>query len=280
MMDDELDELDWGNEDDEVQQPCVELTAYSHMVPDQMDADEDGEDAVSLGDEDEDEDQVFYNDRRDDAPDTQKVFLPEESRPASRSSALLEAKTSGANGSQSALLSPQASQQHRRKPSSTKGSSSPQKLPQSIPSPTQKQLPRVYHALPPKPVSSAAAPLPSFPSTAAATSMTNASPRSILRETTKTTVLIASSVSLPAILDLPKDWESRVSKDDRTYYPNRIAEENSRIPVSRILSACIVGPEGGRTRRRTRCASLGGDSRRISLTLLTHRLRLQIMTLQ
>ncbi|KDQ59998.1 hypothetical protein JAAARDRAFT_56012 [Jaapia argillacea MUCL 33604] len=197
-MEDEVEVLDWGNEDDEQQ---LQLRAGGDIP-------EEAEDAVSLGG-DEDDMQAFYayQPRADQelskpplanprsAPVSQQLSQPQPSQPHQQNTRELNRENSSSSTSQN-----QQSSQHSSSQSPLKRSHS---------------FGKMTHALPPKPVAASAPTIP-----AAKEISTLAS--SMISRAERERRINGKSHSSPVEDPLPPDWEARQPRSGsrETYYYN------------------------------------------------------------
>jgi len=252
-MQEDSEILDWDAEEES--RAASRRASYDQCGPREDSGDEDDiEDAVSLGDE---EDQAFYYHSGDAVTNNHSQYMIKESlqRP---SSPQRRVDTLGANGqgrSQDTLhdgedgagftnQSSNTSQESPRGRRSSKNQRSPQ--------PQQANTTRLTHALPPKPVMVNPALLtPSQSSIAQATRMMSMSPRTAAREAKKLPPTPAKVAPDP---ELPPGWEVCRSRDDRRYYYNKDTKESHwDLPVSNLPSSSSHGashsrhrPTGGR----------------------------------
>ncbi len=216
-MENENEPLDWGNEEEEQQQAHRRASQNypAHQEVD-VDADEAGEDAISLGDEDED----GYYFQREDAQ-RQELTPRDADEPFEKSqSPRRRDDSSGANEQQrkeqpryhtdrgryerspplrSAIVQPDSPPRERERPS----------RPQT--SPGQVVTTRLKHALPPKPATAKVPYLPpSHPSIVAATSMTEMPSRDTPHDAKLNGA--SSGKAAASATPLPHPWELRVPR--------------------------------------------------------------------
>ncbi|KAG5645520.1 hypothetical protein DXG03_005931 [Asterophora parasitica] len=234
-MDDEHEVLDWGNEDDDSKNPDSNRASNQQGMDDL----EDAEDAVSLGEDEDEQDYYAYQQE-------------EPSGIALAQGDGLPAEHHSNNGDEEP---PSSSRGLRRDDSSTSqifssNSGSPRRRHHSSTgrrSPRRSQQPRITHALPPKPVVASVPFLhPSHPSIVEATAMstkpsvaTRASGRSESTKskinghaaTTVSTTATGKASSAPMDPDpLPRNWELREASSGKGewYYYNTRTHETTR----------------------------------------------------
>ena len=241
-MDDENEALDWGNEEDEYQESPRRLSHNSHSGRDRGQQD-DVEDTISLGDEE--EESGFYPYSRHDPA---YVKYAGNDPPAG----LPSHKNLVATGAKVHNKSQEAPEQSNVKVSVASSESPTRSTRQSSP---QRSLPRLTHALPPKPVAPKVPVLPpSHPSIIAATSMTTISPHTAGSEIKKLNGNSGKSTSQQSADDLPQDWETRHSRKGELYYYNRVTHECVWTHPN-----SVAAPEGTTSRRRSHSASSVGN---------------------
>ena len=250
LLDDENETLDWGNEEEEYQES--HRTHYSVNKADTL-AGDDVEDTISLGDDE--DDQRFYSLSRPDVINSSASNVDQlGSTPLSHT----KSTSSGANTTQPGQRSPKhPTAVHVPVHESPVNEESPQKNSSIQQSPTR-SVPRLTHALPPKPVAASVTAL-SYPPIIAATTMTSISPRSAGRDSKKINGKLGLS---PASADLPQDWETRSSRRGETYYYNRVTHECTwTLPVSKPSVVAFSVQEDSKSRRQRRSVSPGGNKK-------------------
>ena len=246
-MEDDNEILDWGNEDDE--HPSLRKPLFEGYRRDMGDFD--AEDSISLGDEDEDN-QEYRNESntngsKSNARDVTEV-QQRASTPQQTSLTIGARHDSHGEVTHEKLFTPRQSSfsedSPRRKQHSRDRASSPQR--------SQPNTGRLTHALPPKPVATKVPPYlpPSHPSIVEATSMT-ISPRAGGRETKKNNG-VSSTTAIPSTADeLPPNWEYREARNGggRYYYNTETHLCTWERPVSSIPSASNRAESRSRPRR-------------------------------
>lgn len=246
-MEDDNEILDWGNEDDE--HPSLRKPLFEGYRRDMGDFD--AEDSISLGDEDEDN-QEYRNESntngsKSNARDVTEV-QQRASTPQQTSLTIGARHDSHGEVTHEKLFTPRQSSFSEdspgRKQHSRDRASSPQR--------SQPNTGRLTHALPPKPVATKVPPYlpPSHPSIVEATSMT-ISPRAGGRETKKNNG-VSSTTAIPSTADeLPPNWEYREARNGggRYYYNTETHLCTWERPVSSIPSASNRAESRSRPRR-------------------------------
>jgi hypothetical protein len=261
-MEEENEVLDWGNEDDE------QLHQETHRRASVAEIDfkngmgdvDDAEDAVSLGEDEEEEDYLAYQqqDPSEDAESKDKETLLSKS----------------ANKDQ---LSPSSLESQRQNSSTTHNPSSVAGSPhrnqsltdQPHPSPQRSHsfTTRLTHALPPKPVVANVPYLhPSHPSIVEATAMSTRRSESLKNKSngpSSTTVSTTGTKSSGADAPLPAGWEARNPRGGglKVYYYNSQTKQSTwDRPVSSSTATPSLKESRGRStrRRRERSHSAGG----------------------
>ena len=253
-MQEESEILDWDAEEES--RGASRKASYDQGGPRDDSGDEDDieDDAVSLGDE---EDQGFYYHSGDAITNHHGQYMTNES-PERPPSAQRRVNTLGANDqgqSQDSLHDSEDGVRFTNQSSNASQDSPPGQRSsknQRSPQLQQANTTRLTHALPPKPVMVNAALLtPSQSSLAQATRMTSMSPRTAAREAKKVPPTPAKPAPDP---ELPPGWEVRRSRDDQRYYYNKDTHESKwTLPVSNLPSGSSCGasqsrhrPTGGR----------------------------------
>ena len=245
-MDDDNEALDWGNEEDEYQDSPRRGSYDQNGRRDTNDA-EDVEDAVSLGDDE--DDRGFYSYQREDAPTNALnayTVTDDSARPAS---ARTQMETLGANdrrGPQAACDGAEPPEPSTIRNSDTNTESLSRPRSSTAQSSPQRLQPRLTHALPAKPVTAKVPYLPpSHPSIVEATSMI-ISPRAAARDAKKNNEKL-----VPLVIDLPPNWEVRTArKDGDIYYYNRETHQSTwTLPVSNIPPSSVLEEPRGRPHR-------------------------------
>lgn len=267
-MDDENEALDWGNEEEEHQELPRRLSHNSHSGRDRTGLQDDVEDTISLGDEE--EESGFYPYSRHDAVDPAYVKYAGNDPPAGPPSHMNSVAT-GAKVYNKLQQTPE--QPNVPVKISVASSESPTRsTSQSSP---QRSLPRLTHALPPKPVAPKVPVLPpSHPSIIAATSMTTISPHTAGGEIKK---LNGNSGKSTSTDDLPQDWETRHSRKGDLYYYNRVTHECTWTHPNSTSS--VAAPEEASSRRRSHSASSVGNKQITSHDSNTDHLQTSLPTL-
>jgi len=250
QLDDENETLDWGNEEEEYQESARRLHAGGNAGDGTLVGD-DVEDTISLGDDE--DDQRFYSLSRHDATNLSSSYnVPPASPPSSQS----KSTASGANPAQLGHRSP-AQGAHLSAQETPFKQETPQKKSAARHSP-QRSLPRLTHALPPKPVAASATALAQpYPTVVAVTTITPISPHSAGRDLNDMNGKLGLS---PPSADPPQDWESRCSRKGETYYYNRVTHECRWTLPSRkpsIVPASVQDDSKSRPQRRS--VSPGGN---------------------
>ena len=265
QLDDENETLDWGNEEEEYQESSRRLHAGYNAGVGTIVGD-DVEDTISLGDDD--DDQRFYSLSRNDAINSSATYNTDQ--PASPPSSQSKSTASGANPAQLGYHSPERQTQGRVPvQEAPMNQETPHKKSTARHSP-QRSLPRLTHALPPKPVAASVTALtqPS-PAVITVTTIIPISPRSAARDS-KT--MNGNPGKLAASTDLPQDWEARCSRKGDTYYYNRVTHESTwSLPGSKPSVVLSSAPEDSKSRRQHRSVSPGGNKAVVSIDSNTSR---------
>lgn len=259
-MEDENEVLDWGNEDDE--QLHFDTHRKSSLAEFSLGDVDDTEDAVSLGEDEEEQDYLAYQQRESNADAESKDTL------SSRS----------ATKDDSQQQQPEFSQELERQNSSTSQNPSPVAVsPQRNQSSTDQQhtspqrshsfITRMTHALPPKPVVANVPYLhPSHPSIVEATAMSTRRSESLKKTSngaSSTTASTTGTKSNGADAPLPAGWEVRNPRSGgvKVYYYNSQTNQSTwDRPVSSSNATPSLRESRGRStrRRRERSQSAGG----------------------
>ncbi|KIM42216.1 hypothetical protein M413DRAFT_129439 [Hebeloma cylindrosporum] len=232
-MQEDSEILDWDAEDES--RGASRRASHDQVGPREDSGDEDDiEDAVSLGDE---EDQPFYYHSGDANTNNHSQYTTNESpeRPPSTQPRVDSLGANDQGRSQDALHNGEygagfTNQSSHTSPDSPPGRRSSKN--QRSPANTT----RLTHALPPKPVMVNAALLtPSQSSIAQATRMTSMSPRTAAREAKKLSPAPGKPAPDP---ELPPGWEVRRSREnDQRYYYNKDTNNSQwHLPVSNLSS--------------------------------------------
>jgi len=263
QLDDENETLDWGNEEEEYQESARRLHTGGNAGDDTFVGD-DVEDTISLGDDE--DDQRFYSLSRHDATNSSSsCIVPPASSPSSQS----RSTVSGANPAQLGHRSPTQGV-HLSAQETPFSQETLQKKSAARHSP-QRSLPRLTHALPPKPVAASATALAQpYPTVVAVTTITPISPRSAGRDSKD---MNDGKLGLsPPSADLPQDWESRCSRKGETYYYNRVTHECTWTLPSRKPSVVpSSAQEESKSRPQRRSVSPGGNKEIVSFDSNTNR---------
>ena len=245
-MEDDNEILDWGNEDDEHHE-AQRKPLFDGYRRDMGDLD--AEDAISLGDEDEDN-QEYRNESNTNGSSNSRDIVESQRRASTPQQTSL---TIGAKHD-SHVEAPQEKLSSPRKSSLSEGSPRRKQNSRDRSSPQRSQLNpgRLTHALPPKPVATKVPPYlpPSHPSIVEATSMT-ISPRAGGRESKKNNG-VSSATAIPSAADeLPPNWESREARNGggRYYYNIETHLCTWEKPVSSLPSASNHADSRSRRRR-------------------------------
>lgn len=244
-MEDDNEILDWGNEDDEhhesPRKPPFDI--YQRGV-----GDLDAEDSISLGDEDEDN-QEYRNESNGNGSSNARDTMESQRRastPQLTSLTISAKQDSHGEATHQKLSTPRKSsfsEDSPRRKQHSRDRASPQR---SQPNPG-----RLTHALPPKPMVPPYLP-PSQPSIVEATSMV-ISTRSGGRETKKNNG-VSTATAIPSTADeLPQNWEYREARNGggRYYYNKETHLCTWEKPVSSVPSASSNHAESRSRRRRS-----------------------------
>ena len=214
-----------------------------------MHAGDDVEDTISLGDDE--DDQRFYSISRQDGISSSASFPADSlaSPPSSQSKSTLSGANTAKLAQKPVNLSPQESAAIQ---------DATQKKPATL-SLSPRSLPRLTHALPPKPVAASVSAL-SPPYVVAAT----LSPRSTGRDSKKMNGNSAKQGLSPEVADLPQDWEVRFSRKGETYYYNRVTHDCTWAHPASIAFAGAPATQEELKPRRQRSASPTGDKQPVS----------------
>jgi hypothetical protein len=245
QLDDENETLDWGNEEEEYQEPPRRQHYSAANAENDTFAGDDVEDTISLGDDD--DDQRFYSISRHEALSLSASYntaQPESPSSQARSTAsganiLQQGRRSPKFQTPAANLSVQESVVNQDTPKNSVTRHSP-----------PRSLPRLTHALPPKPVAASVI--------AAAATMT-ISPRSTGRDPKKINGDPGKTESCPESADLPQDWETRSSRKGETYYYNRVTHESTWTHPGNNTSVVASSTQENSKSRRQRSVSPGGN---------------------
>lgn len=238
-MENENEPLDWGNEEEE-QQHTHRRASHDYTARQELDADADeaGEDAISLGDEDED---GYYFQREDAQRQELSVAEAEESFEKPQSPRRQD-DSLGAN-EQRRNEQPRYHDdrgRYERSPPPRSSNVQPDSPPREQPSrpqtsPGQIATTRLKHALPPKPASAKVPYLPpSHPSIVAATSMTEMPSRDTPHDAKPNGA--GSAKPAAGATPLPHPWELRTPRGGgQLYYYNPETHASTWIhPVSNV----------------------------------------------
>jgi hypothetical protein len=250
-MEDDNEILDWGNEDDEHHENLRKppFNSYRRDV-----GNLDAEDSISLGDEDEDN-QEYRNEGDANGSSNARDVMESQRRASTpqRTPLTIGAKQdSHGEATHEKLSTPRKSRFSEASPRRNQHSrdrASPQR--------SQPNLGRLTHALPPKPVATKVPPYlpPSHPSIVEATSMI-ISTRAGGRETMKNNG-VSTATAIPSTADeLPQNWEYREARNGggRYYYNIETHLCTWEKPVSSLPSASNHA-ESRSHRRRSSSAS-------------------------
>jgi WW domain len=263
-MEEESEVLDWGNEDDE------QLHLESHRKASYAEFDykngvgdvSDAEDAVSLGEDEEEQDYLTYQQQEHNADTESKDKHTLLSKSANKgdfqqhhqSESSQELQRSTSHNPSSAPGSP-----HRNQSSSDQPHPSPQR--------SHSFTTRLTHALPPKPVVANVPYLhPSHPSIVEATAMSTRRSESLKNKSngpSSTTASTTGTKSNGADAPLPAGWEARNPRSGglKVYYYNSQTQQSTwDRPVSSSNATPSLKESRGRStrRRRERSHSAGG----------------------
>ncbi|KAI0336601.1 hypothetical protein GY45DRAFT_1237603, partial [Cubamyces sp. BRFM 1775] len=219
MAEDDVERLDWGNDEDEQQVSPDSYSAYAPRDTIGGYSGEDAEDAVSLGGDDEDEREFYAHHTTEQTSTAGNVLLAKSTvvpHPTKRDP----------------QREPTTSSQHARTPSQNQNSESPNNGLRRTHSASTLTPAPMTHALPPKPVLVA----PLFRPPSPARSGTRAS--SMVHRHKKSNGPGKSSTAADGGDPLPPDWEIRYPRDGSkdVYYFNVKTEtstwERPRLPLS------------------------------------------------
>ena len=245
-MEDDNEILDWGNEDDENHE-SLKKPPFDNYRRDIGDLD--AEDSISLGDEDE-HNQEYGNDSNANGSSNARDVTESQKRASSpQQTSLTFGSKQDSHGTHEKLSTPRKSSFSEDSPRRTQHSSD-----QASPQRSQPNPGRLTHALPPKPVATKVPPYlpPSHPSIVEATSMT-ISARAGGRETKKSNG-VSSTTAIPSTADeLPQNWEYRESRNGggRYYYNIETHLCTWEKPVSSLPSASNHAESRSSRRRRS-----------------------------
>ena len=244
-MEDDNEILDWGNEDDEHHETLKKSLFDSHR---RDIGDLDAEDSISLGDEDE-HNQEYGNESITNGSSNAREIMESQRRastPQQNSLTIGAKQDSHGEATHEKLSTPRKSSFSEDSPRRKQHSSD-----RASPQRSQPNTGRLTHALPPKPVATKVPPYlpPSHPSIVEATSMIISS-RAGGRETKKNNG--GSSTVIPSTADeLPQNWEYRESRngDGRYYYNIETHVCTWEKPVSSLPSASNLAESRSRRHR-------------------------------
>ncbi|KAI0634716.1 hypothetical protein C8Q77DRAFT_1054193, partial [Trametes polyzona] len=211
MVEDDTERLDWGNDDDEQQAPPESYQGYSPRQAGGEYAGEDAEDAVSLGGDDEDEQEFYAHHTTESVSVGGNVLLTKTTTVAHSHPVKRDAQRQSSTSSQ-----------HARAPSQSKNPESPGGGLRRTHS-ASTLPPPLTHALPPKPV---VAPPPHFrpPSPAGPGILASA----MVHRQKKSNGSGKSNSGPDGPDALPPDWEIRYSRNgNQAYYFNIKTEEST-----------------------------------------------------
>ena len=245
-MEDDNEILDWDNEDDENNETQRKPLFDSYR---RDTGDLDAEDCISLGDEDEDN-QEYRNEGNTNGSSNARDIMESQRRastPQQTSLTIGAKQDSHGEATHEKLSTPRKSSFSEDSPRRKQHSSD-----RASPQRSQLNPGRLTHALPPKPVATKVPPYlpPSHPSIVEATSMT-ISPRAGGRETKKNNG-VSSATAIPSTADeLPKNWEYREARNGggRYYYNIETHLCTWEKPVSSLPSTSNHAESRSRRRR-------------------------------
>ncbi|KAH9887315.1 hypothetical protein C8Q73DRAFT_748644 [Cubamyces lactineus] len=219
MAEDDVERVDWGNDEDEQQVSPESYSAYAPRDPTGGYSGEDAEDAVSLGGDDEDEREFYAHHSTEQTTVTGSVLLTK--------STVMSHSTKRDSQRQ-----PSTSSQRARTPSQNQNSESPNSGLRRTHSASTLTPAPLTHALPPKPVLVP----PLFRPPSPARSGTRAS--SMVHRPKKSNGPGKSNMAADGGDPLPPDWEIRYPRDGSKgiYYYNVKTEtstwERPRLPLT------------------------------------------------